>query len=117
MIRLEVKVVIPDHRKREEFLKLLLDSAADDIYSVFWQTPIDMMEMDRGALEAVLGTEGFPFMKGCKLLIMVCDFANKKHADAAVEFFKSLAISWEIEINEFTGKRLYSDLLDVDDFE
>ena len=114
MIRLEVKVVIPEQRKKEEFLKLLLDSAAsDDIF--LWQTHFDIAESERASLEAVLGHGGFPFLEGSKLLILTCDFATRKQAGKACEFFKSLAISWDLEISEFTGKRIYSDLLDIDE--
>lgn len=35
----------------------------------------------------------------------------------ACEFFRTLATGWEIEINEFEGKRLYNDILDMDDLE
>lgn len=115
MIRLEIKVVIPDNRKRQDFLKLLLDTAAADPESFFWQTPFDIVDMERATLSAVLGVEGFPFLEGTKLIKMTCDFANKKNARKAFHFFKSLSLSWEMEISGFTGRRLYNDILDSTD--
>ncbi|NUM34233.1 MAG: hypothetical protein HUU50_06800 [Candidatus Brocadiae bacterium] len=116
MIRLEIKVIVPDNKKREDFLKLLLDTANADPDSFFWQTPFDIVDTERATLEAVLGQEGFPFLEGTKLLTITCDFASKKQAKKAYTFFKGLSLSWEMEINGFTGRRLYSDLLDVNDF-
>lgn len=116
MIRLEIKVVIPDNRKREDFLKLLLDSAAADPDSFFWRTPFDITDVERATLEAVLGAEGFPFLHGNKLLQITCDFASKQQARKAYNFFKGLAISWELEISGFTGRRIYNDLFDVSEF-
>jgi hypothetical protein len=115
-IRLEVKVVIPDNRKKEDFLKLLLDSAKEDD-SLFWQTDFDVAETERASIEAVLGKRGFPFLQGNKLLTLTCDFASKKQEQKAYNFFRSLAVSWDLEINEFTGTRMYSEILDLDDFD
>ena len=76
-----------------------------------------LFRSERASLEAVLGKGGFPFLAGSKLLLIACDFANKKHAQQVYKFFKALAISWDLEINEFIGKRIYNDLRDEDDFE
>lgn len=118
MIRLEIKVEIPDHRKKEEFLKSLLDIASEDSNSFFWQNHFDVIDGDRASLEAVLGKDGFPFLQGDKLLILTCDFATEKQLQKAYSFFKRLALSWHIEMTKIPGERLYGDLFDeIDEFD
>ena len=113
MIRLEVKVLIPDDKTRKDFLKLFLDSASADKNSFFWQIPFDIVDGERATLEAVLGAKGFPFLQGTKMMQITCDLLNKNQAKKAFDFFKSLAINWEIEINCLVGKRMYNDILDL----
>jgi len=94
-------------------MKLFLESAKDTD-STLWQTGFDVIEAERASLQAVLGTEGFPYLEGQKILIITCDFATKKQAHKIFNVFKKMAISWEMEINGLVGKRIYSDLLDID---
>ena len=113
MIRLEIKVIIPDNKKKEDFLKLLLDTAATSSDPCFWQISLDICEIQRATLEAVLGSKGFPFLEGSKVLLITCDFDSTKQAKKAYVFFKNLALSWEIEINGFVGNRVFSDILEL----
>ncbi len=113
MIRLEIKISIPDSRKKEDFLKVLQENAKNSDSSL-WQTNFDIIEGQRAALQAVLGTEGLPYFEYQKILIITCDFATKKQAHKVYNLFKKMAISWEMEINGLVGKRIFSDLLDID---
>lgn len=115
MIRIEVKVIIPDDYSKEKFFKVFLARVAEDADSFFWQIHYDVLEGERVSLEAVLGPEGFPFLEGKKLLVFRFDLAKAKHADRIRSFFRSLAVSCDIEIDEFRGERIYGDVLDLDE--
>ena len=120
MIRVEVKVVIPDDKTREDFLKYLLDNASEDAHdmnSFFWLAYFDIAEVQRASLEAVLGQAGFPFLDGTKLLVLTCDFASEKMAQRSCDFFQNLGVAWDIEINKIYGTRVYKDIVEFDELE
>ena len=83
----------------------------------FWQHHFDLIDAQRASIDAVLGKEGFPFLDGNKLLILTCDFATRNQSQKFCTFFQDLAINWDIEINEFSGKRIYGEFLDTEEFE
>lgn len=117
MIRIEVKIIIPDHYSKKEFLQVFLDRIAEDVDSFFWQTHFDILEGERASLEAVLGQEGFPFLDGNHLLVFHFDLVNQKQCERVCSFFRSLAVACDIEINQFRVSRIYGELLDIDDLD
>lgn len=79
MIRLEVKVEIPDNRKKEDFLKLLLHSGQDnDVF--LWQNSFDIKEMERATFEAVLGEGAFLSLRVVNffVLLVILQIRNKQ---------------------------------------
>lgn len=117
VIRIEVKIIIPERQTKKEFLQVFLDRIAEDADSFFWQTHFDIVEGQRVSLEAVLGKEGFPFLDGSELLIFVFDLVNRSQAQKVCAFFRSLAVTCDIEINQFGGTRIYGELIDLEDLE
>ena len=115
MIRLEIKVVIPDDQEAEEFLRLLLRTASETDY--FWQTHFDLFEGQRMSIEAVLGEKGFSFLDANKVLVLTCDIADSKQLPSVTKFFEKFTKSWEIEITKFPGERILGEKLELDIFE
>lgn len=113
MIRIEIKVVIPINRTKDDFFKTILESSKDKDSSL-WQTNLDIAEIERISLQAAAGPDNTPFLDNQKVLVISADFATKRQAQRVYELFKKMAISWEIEITGLVGKRIFSDLLDLD---
>ena len=109
MIRLEFKVVIPDKKKPEDFWKVFLKRFSDESI-LFWQVNCDTYIFERNSLEAVLGSDGFPFVDTKKVICIHWDFATEKETQEASRLLEQFSGKWEMEISIFRGERIFRDI-------